>query len=299
MQFPSESHEITAVTFEPCGKWLTSSSSCSSTRRFAIRNQNLGLYCGAEQQHYHPWPDGRPWAVTADFSVGGAFEGWVPEGAFPPRGQKARPKREGEWRISPARRAQLEIEMKRPGAKCMVCDKEPFPGDINSVPALLWLRTADRHIAADVDDAIRRMMPKPRKSNPNWYDRLQDDLRYEVGRRFFMSRLVPDHPFSVAFLKAAKRREERGFTRALQSFGVNSMAMPVCELCNFGRGARLFEAPEDMERRWAEYRFRGNAALMRADAEYPLFARLMSLAYETDLAFEVDAQLAQRRSGNA
>jgi hypothetical protein len=209
------------------------------------------------------------------------------------------PKREGEWRISPARRVQLAIEFKRIGAKCMVCGNEPFPAERNSVAALEWLTKADRAICVDVADAIRKMVPKPRKSNPNWYEQLPEDLRYEVGRRFATSLLIPDHLFSIAFLQAAKRREGKAFTRALQAFGVNALAMPVCELCNSGRGCRLFEEPSDMLGRWADYRFGGNIALARADAEYPLFARLMYLAFETDIAIEVDTKLAQRRSGRA
>ena len=303
MDFPIEKHEITAVSFEPCGRWIGPGSTCESTRRFAIRKTHIGLYCGdGEDAHNHPWMKRLPWANREDFQKGGLFEGWVPENAFPDRRRAPKKQRRGGWDISAQRRAQLEIEIARPTAKCMLCRNTWFRGERNSREALLWLREAERRrLYPEVIDAINKMMPKPTRERPNWYDRLPDDLKPEVRWRFDDSRLYPDHPFSIAFLRAAKKRRGAKFTEALQRFSVDTLAMPLCEACNLGRGARLFERPEDLLQRWADHQFQGSVAAARIHPEYRFFAYLAHLAYETDLVAEVDAQMRRRqhRRGNA
>jgi len=80
----------------------------------------------------------------------------------------------------------------------------------------------------------------------------------------------------------------------VQRFGVNALAMPVCDKCNSGRSARLFETRDDILKRWAAYRFQGDVAAARIQPEFPILSYLCKLAYETDLVAEVDAAMRQR-----
>lgn len=174
----------------------------------------------------------------------------------------------------------------------MLCSNTWFRGDLDSRTAIVWLKDAERRsLYPEVLDAIKKMVPKPTAEDPTWYSRLPTDLRQMVGRRFKNSRLYPDHPFSIAFLRAAKRRDPGKFSDAVQRFGVDTLAMPLCEECNSGRGARIFESREDLLQRWADYQFQGNVVAAKAHPEYRLFTYLADLAYETDLGLEVDARM--------
>jgi hypothetical protein len=300
MEFRTETHEIVGFEFEPCGKWIGPGRACMSTRRFAVRRQHIGLYCGAAEPHQHEWPlRGGYWASREDFDEDELLAGWVPPGAFADRTAMARKKRAKSWQISPSRRAVLQVELSRADTECMLCENRWYRGERDSVDALRWLKKAElRGLYREVEDAVSRMVPKPTRQRPNWYSRLPDDLRYEVGRRFDLSRLHPDHPFWVEFLRAAKKRVGKRFTRALQRYAVDSLAMPLCERCSLGRGARLFERPEDVLQRWAKYRFRGDVDRAKADAEHLLFEYLVHLAYETDIAETLGPPKRQRRTGN-
>src|SRR6202011_120831 len=132
------------------------------------------------------------------------------------------------------------------------------------------------------------MVPKPTLERPTWYSRLPSDPKSEIMHRFDDSQLRPDHPFSIAFLRAAQKREAKRFTEAVKRFGVDALAMPVCDACNWGRGARLLENRGDLLQRWADYRFQGNVAAAKIHPEHVYFDFLADLAYNTDLVAEVD-----------
>jgi hypothetical protein len=312
VDYPKEVHEITAVQFAACGNW-TENGPCPDTRRFAIRRQHLGLFCGAEFEHAHEWPTGKLWQNAQELKELGIFEDFgIPGDAFGVRTRSSLKKRIGGWDLSPNRRTQVLIEIARSETKCMLCDNTWFRGDRNSRESLKWLLRAEpRRLYPEVVDAVNKMMPKPTPTEPNWFDRLTEDLKAEVRWRFDDSRLVPDHPFSIKFLRAAKLREGRRFTEAVKRFGVDTLAMPLCDACNHGRGARLFENRDDLLKRWAIYQFADrtkkpdDAAVKTAAVsaknhpEYKYFVYLADLAYESDLAEKVDAATPPRKSATA
>lgn len=296
MDYPEIKREIVAVAFDPCGKELYPRGTCQSTRRFAVRKQHLGLYCGGPEVHQKLWPTGKLWESVELLREGGLLEHWGLQGAFPDRGRPAKTRRRGGWDLSNKRRAQIEIEIGRTGTKCLVCRNTWFRGERDSREALIWLRNADRRgLYKDAVDGIATMVPKPTAERPDWFSRLPDDPRLEIGWRFDDSRLRPDHLFNIEFLRAAKKCEGRKFTDEVQRFGVDAMAMPVCDKCNSGRGARLFETPDDVLQRWADYTFGGDVAAARIHPEFPIFSYLMHLAYETNLVVEVEAAMRQRK----
>jgi hypothetical protein len=298
MDFPEEKHEINAVTFGPCGKYVYPSGVCRSTRRFAIRRQHLGLYCGDnENAHSLPWPTGKQWSAPEELREIGLYETWeLPDEAFADRGRAPKSRRRGGWDISGPRRAQLNVEINRHDARCMICRNTWFRGERDSRAAFEWLRDAERRgLYLEAVDAIKRMVPKPTPEQPNWYTRLPDDPKLEIMHRFDDSQLRPDHPFSIAFLRAAQKRDPKKFTEGVKRFGVDALAMPVCDACNWGRGARLFESREDILQRWAVYRFQGSVAAAKTHPEHVYFEFLADLAYNTDLVAEVDAATRQRR----
>jgi hypothetical protein len=294
MVYPEEKHEIVGPEFEPCAKYVFSGRVCGSKRRFAVRNIHLGLYC--ENGHSLPWPMGKPWASPDELRDLGFFEEWgLPPDAFPSRSRTPQRKRRGGWDLSESRRAQFLVEINRSDARCLLCGNTAFKGERDSIEAILWLQRAERlGLYAEVVDAINRMMPKPTKELPNWYSRLPDDLKFEVLHRFDDSRLLPDHPFPIVFLQAAQKREPNIVTEEVKRFGVDAMAMPACELCNRGRGARISESRADLLQRWADYRFQGVVAAVRAHPEFAYFEVLADLAYNTDIMAEVQAAMRQR-----
>jgi hypothetical protein len=296
--YAEEKHEITAVEFGPCGGYIHPGRICTSTSRFAVRKLHIGLYCGFEPSpHKHDWLPRTPWASRDDFIKTGPFAGWVPEDAFPNRRRAPKKTRRGGWDLSESRRFQFIAEIKRQDAACLHCSTKPFFSDRNTREALVWLQRADRFgLFRDVSDAIGKMKPKPTPENPDWYDRLPEDLRFEVKCRFEDSELQPDHPFSIAFLRLAKKRVGEKFTEAVQRFAVDTLAMPLCRKCNRGRGARLYETENELLQRWADYRFGGNVAAAKLHPEHAYFQFLARLAYDTDLVAQVDVSSRQRRA---
>jgi hypothetical protein len=294
---PEERHEITAVGFEPCGEYIAPGLYCTSTRRFAVATLHIGLYCGnSETPHRHDWQPRQPWARRDQFVGDGPYAGWVPDDAFGNRRRPPKKSRRGGWDLSEPRLFQFVLEIARPGAVCLHCNTKPFRGNRNTREALIWLRDADRFgLFVEVNDAINKMIPKPTPDDPTWYDRLPMDLHNEVKWRFDDSTLQPDHPFSVAFLRLAKKHVGSKFTDALQRFAIDTLAIPLCMKCNRGRSARLFESEDELLQRWADFKFGGNIAAARQHPEHRYFELLARLAYDTDLVEQVDAETRQRR----
>jgi hypothetical protein len=144
-----------------------------------------------------------------------------------------------------------------------------------------------------VRDALNKLEPPPKPDD--WYNRLPTDLRLAVSHRFEDSELQPDHVFSLAFLRAAKSAEGSKFTDTIQRFAVDALTVPLCVICNRGRGARLYETESELLQRWADYRFGGDVAAARIHPEFRMFEYLARLAYETNLVADVDAATRQRR----
>ena len=289
-------HEIIGRAFPPCGGELPGGERCPSVQRFAVRRLHIGLYCGlGSDAHKLAWLPNLPWAKSSDFVEPGPFAGWLPEGAFPPRRRVEKRKRRGGWDVSDAVRYEFEVRVRERNARCIACAATPFRGDRGSRDALTWLYDFERSgLYAEVADAIRKMMPKPTVAEPAWYERLPADLRIEVGYRLADSRLRLGHPFSLAFLRAAKHREGTRFATQVQRLGIDGLAMPLCDKCNREKGPLLFATADELLTRWAAYRFSGSVAAARSHPDFREFAYLAHLAYETDIAARLENAPRQR-----
>jgi hypothetical protein len=291
-----EIHEVVGREFGPCGGFLLDGGLCSSVRRFAIRRLHIGLYCGlGPQAHKLSWLPNLPWAKPADFVEPGPFAGWVPEGAFPSRRRERKHKRRGGWDFSENVRNEFEVRVRQRDAKCMACKATWFRGERKSTDALAWLRTSERSgLYVEVCDALMKMVPKPTALDPTWYERLPTDLRLEVKYRFDDSRLRAAHPLSLAFLRAVKLREGGDFSAAVQRFGVDGLALPLCDRCSREKGPLVFETRDELLARWAAYRFSGSVAAARSHPDYACFDYLARLAYQTDLVAALTTASHQR-----
>jgi hypothetical protein len=283
-------YEIVGREFPPCGADRPSGERCPSVRRFAIRRLHIGLYCGLDPDaHKFPWLPNLPWAKPSDFVEPGPFAGWLPEGAFPLRRRMEKRKRRGGWDVSDGVLHEFEVRVRERGASCVTCTATWFRGERGSRDALTWLYDFERFgLYAEVADAIRKMMPKPTVAEPAWYERLPADLRIEVGYRLDDSRLRPGHPLSLAFLRAAKHREGTRFTTEVQRFGIDGLAMPLCDKCSREKGVLLFATADELLVRWAAYRFSGSVAVARSHPDFREFAYLAHLAYETEIAARLE-----------